>query len=247
MLPPAQPLTTHTPLPLILHRIASPQPHLRLLLPLRFFSLPLCLRLSLSLPPLLSAMAYQASTGFIPANGPVLLNTHGSPNQGLYIPAGPLAAQASGFITTQEGVKGHHTVVHPVIIQQAPPPPPPPVQTIIKEVPVPMPVPAPRPRTCSAPRPSTSTSPTRSRRRARWVRWGRGGGWEGGWWGVVLRRRFRRGRWRCSRQRRRRRRRLGCRGWSVYDQANGATVMSAGERGPIPRQTNVTTTTTTGM
>jgi hypothetical protein len=85
-------------------------------------------------------------SGFIPVNGPVLLNTHGSPNQGAYLPAGALGASAAGFVTTQHGEKGHHTVVHPVIFQAPPPPPP---QTIIhevvKEVPVPVTVPSPAP------------------------------------------------------------------------------------------------------
>ena len=187
-------------------------------------------------------MSFQPASGFIPVNGAVLANTHGSPNQGAFIPAGPLAAQAAGYITTQHGAKGHHTVVHPVIIQQAPPPPPPP-QTIIREVPVPMPVPVPTPVPAPAAQPApvniriNNTQPAQDMSGAAAPAIPQRPG-------VVQQQQTTSTTTTTAAA-------PGVNGGvggSVYDPANGATVTTAGEAGPIPRQTNVTsTTTTTGM
>ena len=112
---------------------------------------------------------------YVPVTGPIVVNTHGSPNQGTafsfppapvpplphshsthslptslslplptagaFIPAGALGGVASGFVTSQHGEKGHHTVVHPVIVQQAPPPPQTIIHEVVKEVPVAVPTP----------------------------------------------------------------------------------------------------------
>lgn len=79
-------------------------------------------------------------------------NFAGSPNQGAYIPVQEGTAGVPGYQVEKRGVKGHHTVLHPIVYAQPPPPQPQPQpQVIVVQQPVPViqqvasPAPSPQP------------------------------------------------------------------------------------------------------
>ena len=177
--------------------------------------------------------------GFIPVSGTAIPNTHGSPNQGAFIPTGPLPGVPSGYITSSHGEKGHHTVVHPVIIQQVPAPAPAPI--IIQQPPPPAPAPvvvaAPPPQQPQQQPPINikiqNVSPQDQQQQQPAA--------------AVQQQQPPVQQTVSSTTTTQTTPAIPARPGSVYDPANGATVTTAGEAGPIPRQTNTTTTTSTTL
>jgi len=174
-------------------------------------------------------------TGFIPVTTPgAIANTMGSPNQGAFIPTGPGAVGAGGYIVSKHGEKGHHTVIHPVIYQQAPAPAP---IVVMQPPPQPQPVyvqqqPAQPPQQqqpeihikvnnvqpeAAAQQPTTINNSTGAAAVPPQVPPHP----------AVTQQT------------------TTTTSGSVYDPANGATTSTTGNAGSIPRQTNTTSTTTT--
>jgi hypothetical protein len=183
------------------------------------------------------------STGFIPVSGTAIPNTHGSPNQGAFIPTGPMPGVPSGYITSSHGEKGHHTVVHPVIIQQVPAPAPAPIFIQQPPPPAPAPVVVAAPPAAQQPQQQQpinikiqNVSPQDQQQQQQQQA------------AAMQPQAQQQQQTISSTTTTQTAPAIPTRpGGSVYDPANGATVTTAGQAGPIPRQTNTTTTTTSSV